>query len=71
MVGRYQGYVIDAVRNATRRNETLHVRETARSIAAAARSPHLLDAIADALVQEGIRQRTSIEMRQSRTPRPS
>ena len=71
MVGRYQGHVIHAVWKATRRGETLHVREAAQSIAAAAGSPHLLDAIADALVHESIRQRASFEINQSRTPRPS
>ena len=56
MLERYQGHVIHAVWQAKRKGETLHVCEVARSIAETGGSPHLLDAIADALVQEGIRQ---------------
>jgi hypothetical protein len=62
MLVRYQGHVIHAVWQAKRRGEMLHVCEVARSIAETSGSPHLLDAIADALVQEGIRQQATLDM---------
>ena len=71
MTGRYQGHVIDMVAQAAANGETLHIRETARRIAATTESFSFLDAIADALVQESVRQRASFEMNQSCTPRPS
>ena len=62
MADKYQGRVIHAVWQASRKGEILHVREAAREIAEATACPHLLDAVADALVQEGIRQRVTLDM---------
>ena len=68
MVGRYQGYIIHAVWKAARKGETLNLFETAQSIAAAIGSPHLLDAIVDALVQESTRQQACFEATRFRPP---
>ena len=55
IAGRYQGHIFDAVARAVAAGERLHVRETATRIADATGSFPFLEAIADALVEEGLR----------------
>jgi hypothetical protein len=57
-----QQHVINAVMRAKSNGEMLRIRETALSIVAAIGCPHLLDAVADGLLQAGIQQRATIEM---------
>ena len=62
IAGRYQGHIFDAVARAVTRGETLYVRETAARIADATGSFPFLDAIADALVEEGLRRQAILVM---------
>ncbi len=62
IAGRYQGHIFDAVTRAVAAGETLHVRETAARIADATGSFPFLEAIADALVEEGLRRRAILVM---------
>ena len=60
MTARYRGRVIHAVWQAKKRDRVLHVRATAKRIAEAAGSPQLLEAVADELLREGVRQRANM-----------
>jgi hypothetical protein len=62
IAGRYRGHIFDAVTRAVVTGERLHVRETATRIADATGSFPFLDAIADALVEEGLRRRAILVM---------
>jgi hypothetical protein len=55
IAGRYRGHIFDAVARAVVTGERLHVRETATRIADATGSFPFLEAITDALIQEGLR----------------
>jgi hypothetical protein len=74
IAGRYRGHIFDAVARAVVTGETLHVHETAAGIAYATGSYPFLDAIADALVEEGLRRRAILAMggrRPAATRRPN